>query len=307
MAGFILCHPNSSGMNCTFTGYGLSAFDTEKSDRPYRGFDIYIQKLDRTGTAESWLFLAKLENKTAFTLKLIISDMYIGGSQFLIAQEGGIEEFATKYGLQRVHGVIDVGTFKPGEHLEYMITSNTQSEINKLEVFVPDDVIRLTLLNALFRSMQADPLGYQSELTDLDGFASVLNVKKDKLLFNIQLLVGDGKITAATNTRDPISKGAFFITGKGIDALLETGLDGDVRDTKLQSLSKLRRKLAEYFSLDELKILCHDLGFDYEDFEHGNKQILSLELVKQAQKSHRIEKLMAIAKQTFPNVNWNEN
>ncbi len=75
-------------------------------------------------------------------------------------------------------------------------------------------------------------------------------------------------------------------------------------DYATDQLAELHRKLAEYFSDEELATLCFDLGIDYADLSAGGKAFKARDLVGAMERRGRIPELTAAAARQRPNVSW---
>ena len=68
--------------------------------------------------------------------------------------------------------------------------------------------------------------------------------------------------------------------------------------------AKLRQDLAEYFSEEELRTLCFDMGLDYENLPAQGKAGKAREIVAQAERGGAITKLREQCLLLRPNVTW---
>lgn len=68
----------------------------------------------------------------------------------------------------------------------------------------------------------------------------------------------------------------------------------------------IRRKLVSYFSIDELRTMCFDLGIQYEDFP-VTLGGMSRELIASCERSGRISQLIEECRQQRPGVMWEES
>ncbi|WP_420632013.1 TIR domain-containing protein [Candidatus Leptofilum sp.] len=77
---------------------------------------------------------------------------------------------------------------------------------------------------------------------------------------------------------------------------------------KQQSFSSpqvaLRENLNNYFSETELRVLCFDLGIDYEDLGGRSKAEKVLELIGMMQRHGRLDQLIDIVRQQRPHSSW---
>ena len=71
-------------------------------------------------------------------------------------------------------------------------------------------------------------------------------------------------------------------------------------------MSKTRELIAEYFSLDELKSLCFDIGINDESLEGNGLDGKTRELVKYCFRHNKIRELMAVCQAQRPHAPWEE-
>jgi hypothetical protein len=74
--------------------------------------------------------------------------------------------------------------------------------------------------------------------------------------------------------------------------------------TSAESLVNLRQKLVEYFSIEELRTLCFDLGVEFDNLGGEGKVGKARELVAHLQRRGRIPELVDVASKLRPNVSW---
>jgi hypothetical protein len=105
-------------------------------------------------------------------------------------------------------------------------------------------------------------------------------------IFNINYLEGDLTFYKGTRT-SPIQS------------------DSSGTEAERESFTGLRRNLATYFNIGELRSLCQDLGADYENLSSETKVDLVRELVMYCERHGRIPKLIATCRELRPHVpNW---
>jgi hypothetical protein len=71
-----------------------------------------------------------------------------------------------------------------------------------------------------------------------------------------------------------------------------------------KQLSRLRDLLAEHFNLEELKMLCFDLGLDIENLPPGGKKLVAQELVDYMRRRGHLPDLVEACEERRPNVAW---
>jgi hypothetical protein len=76
----------------------------------------------------------------------------------------------------------------------------------------------------------------------------------------------------------------------------------DIEKTK--HLRLLRRKIVEYFDLDELRTLAYDLGLDWGELSGDKKSTKSQSLISYLNRRERLEQLLILLREERPNVNW---
>ena len=70
--------------------------------------------------------------------------------------------------------------------------------------------------------------------------------------------------------------------------------------------SKIRDALYYCYNDDELRVLCTDLGIEYEDLKGDTRQVRVIELIGYLQRRGRIQDLIAVCSKQRPHVNWVE-
>lgn len=66
----------------------------------------------------------------------------------------------------------------------------------------------------------------------------------------------------------------------------------------------LRENLNAYFSETELRVLCFDLGIDYENLGGRSKPERVLELIGMMQRHGRLDQLISLVRQERPHLSW---
>ncbi len=67
---------------------------------------------------------------------------------------------------------------------------------------------------------------------------------------------------------------------------------------------QLRQKLDEHFNKDELKLICFDLGVDFDNLAGDSKAIKAMELVALMEREQKIADLVSACKRYRPKVVW---
>jgi len=73
-----------------------------------------------------------------------------------------------------------------------------------------------------------------------------------------------------------------------------------------EQLILLRRNLTDYFSDDELRALCSELGVDYERLRAPSQAGRASELIRTLAARGRIPQLVALASRSRPHVSWGD-
>jgi hypothetical protein len=109
-------------------------------------------------------------------------------------------------------------------------------------------------------------------------------------IINIDTLEGDLSISKHSQTQKTKKQGSSGDAG-------ESG----------KHYPQLRKNLVQYFSLGDIKDLCHELGLDHENFPGDGKPDLARELVMYCERTERISELVAICQRERPQVSeWIE-
>ena len=74
----------------------------------------------------------------------------------------------------------------------------------------------------------------------------------------------------------------------------------------LSQPTDLHRKIGQYFSADELRALCLDLGVDYDDLEGGTRQAKATALVGYCNRRNMRADLIARCAELRPHVDWRD-
>ena len=83
-------------------------------------------------------------------------------------------------------------------------------------------------------------------------------------------------------------------------------LDFTNQTQQLSDLKVLREIIARHFNLEELQLLCFDLGVDYENVTGQSKNNKALEIVTHCQRHNSINTLINLVKKLRPNIAWNK-
>jgi hypothetical protein len=70
--------------------------------------------------------------------------------------------------------------------------------------------------------------------------------------------------------------------------------------------AQLRRVLMEFFDESELKVICFDLGIDYENISRDTKIETVIQIIEYCIRVDRVDELIALCSQHRPNVPWDE-
>jgi hypothetical protein len=71
-------------------------------------------------------------------------------------------------------------------------------------------------------------------------------------------------------------------------------------------LTKLREQIVERFSLDEIRLMCSDLGVDYEELREGPSGTKTEELIKYLEHRDQVPELVKYCSEKRPQINWED-
>ncbi len=77
-----------------------------------------------------------------------------------------------------------------------------------------------------------------------------------------------------------------------------------IPDPNRAKLTQLRKLLIEHFSLDELRVLCFDLGLEYEELPGDTRTTKMHGLIEYLQRRGELPRLLDEVKDHRPNVPW---
>lgn len=77
-----------------------------------------------------------------------------------------------------------------------------------------------------------------------------------------------------------------------------------IEDQQERNLSQLHQKLIRYFSHDELRTICFNLGMDYEDVAGESRNHTARELLRYLERRGLIPKLIDLCRESRPGVTW---
>jgi formylglycine-generating enzyme required for sulfatase activity len=75
-------------------------------------------------------------------------------------------------------------------------------------------------------------------------------------------------------------------------------------DLTRQQLTQLRKLLIAHFSLDELRVLCFDMGLEYEELPGNTRSTKMHGLIEYLQRRGELPKLLAEASELRPTITW---
>ena len=78
--------------------------------------------------------------------------------------------------------------------------------------------------------------------------------------------------------------------------------------SSVKYLAQLREQLDEYFSVDEIRTLCFDIGVDSEELASGSapKSTLTRNLITYLVRRDRLNDFILVCEQARPNVQWKD-
>lgn len=71
-----------------------------------------------------------------------------------------------------------------------------------------------------------------------------------------------------------------------------------------ERLIALRQILNDRFSEGELRVLCFDLGVDFQNLPGEEKIVKAMELVSFLQRTNQLDQLVAVGQQMRPEIVW---
>jgi hypothetical protein len=75
-------------------------------------------------------------------------------------------------------------------------------------------------------------------------------------------------------------------------------------DPRLPYESRLRQQMVQAFSLDELRLLCDDLGINPETIGGATLEPRAMELIAYCKRLGLLEQLVALCRQRRPHLTW---
>jgi tetratricopeptide (TPR) repeat protein len=81
---------------------------------------------------------------------------------------------------------------------------------------------------------------------------------------------------------------------------------GQVKVVNLPNPQRIRRVLTQYFTYEELRLLCFDLNIAPDIMGDQTKEMLALELIGYLQRRNRLEELIELLRLARPNIVWDE-
>lgn len=147
----------------------------------------------------------------------------------------------------------------------------------------------------------------------------VIHLLADVLLsdeLNVTLVLGDDLPLMAPsvstselavlvrNTGIQASDTEIGVLAEAINSAIVFQLKVPLLDVDRQRLASVRVKLATYFSIEELRDLCFDLGVDFDDLPGLTKSSKARELIAFCERHGRTAVLLATARTVRPHVLW---
>ncbi|MCP4418853.1 MAG: hypothetical protein GY805_19730 [Chloroflexi bacterium] len=71
-----------------------------------------------------------------------------------------------------------------------------------------------------------------------------------------------------------------------------------------EQLTQLRKLLIKHFSLNELRVLCFDMGLEYEELPGDTRTTKMHGLIEYLQRRGKLPKLLAEVSEQRPTVTW---
>ncbi|KAF0140354.1 MAG: TIR protein [Stygiobacter sp.] len=160
---------------------------------------------------------AELESERLFSEYTFITRTAIR-MQYRDAKSELVTSELMDYTLSKAKARIALGLYEMGKEYKQEINSSTLKEELKQ---VDDSLIQKWILTGLLNIRKKNPLQYQFEEIDINGFCSILGIDEKQYLFNASILLEDDFISEGEPEGLDISTGGIFITSSGIKYLSE--------------------------------------------------------------------------------------
>lgn len=82
-------------------------------------------------------------------------------------------------------------------------------------------------------------------------------------------------------------------------------MENDLQQTKYYR--DLRRKISQHFKLAEIKVLCFDIGFEYENLAGEEKDLIIANLIRDLSNRGTLNELLELLNEERPKVDWDAN
>ena len=117
------------------------------------------------------------------------------------------------------------------------------------------------------------------------------------------------KVTLSRKSAARILKAAFelrdYLDTICSSARSKNDISSSAPRNPLLELAALSSAMCQYFSIEDLKVLCANLGVEYEMVSgNENKEVKSLELVKYFYRNSQMRSLLQELNKSRPNVSW---
>jgi hypothetical protein len=179
-------------------------------DQEYQGFVLRVDSLPRTGARNEARVSVGTGNEEVFAISMSVTDSYSGQTQV----DGAA--LARDLALRWAHGLIDLDRYTSGQ--EYLERRDTYWRVDVSSI--DDEALRAQILSALLRMKRAEPLMTTIPWLDVDGFADVLGVDRNRVRSQLSELAGEGLVTGRAEAFGAtLTEGRCEITAEGIREL----------------------------------------------------------------------------------------
>lgn len=129
-----------------------------------------------------------------------------------------IESDLMDYTFSKAKARIALALFDMGkEYKQEIYSASLKSELKQVE----DSFIQKWILTGLVNIRKKNPLNYQFEEIDVEGFCAILGINTQQYLFNASILMEENLINEGEPEGFDISSGGIYVTSRGIKYLNE--------------------------------------------------------------------------------------
>ncbi|KUO41214.1 MAG: hypothetical protein AVW05_02930 [Hadesarchaea archaeon DG-33] len=217
----------------------------------YLQYNLRGDEESTTRDGKSYWVVVEPTSVTAETDRLFTELTFITGTA--IAMQFGervkdLNDYLCDLTFSKAKARLVLGLYEYGKEYLQEITSQTlRSEVRPVD----EEYVQGLLLKGLLNIRKCDPLGYQKEQIDVDGFCKILAIDKKDYLFNVTLLlenefVGESSQVISRNGSSfeklNFENGGIYITAKGVKEALSRTREEELK--KEQPLDKITESKA---------------------------------------------------------------